>query len=117
MTRLQRLLCLVLGVLAAAAIAAAVLVHERAESGRAALAKADRAHLAWFDARIEELAARTRLRDLAARRAQLRTETDLARRRLVAAIEQARHARRPVQHATPRVIHRVRVVRITAVPR
>ena len=116
MTRLQRLLCLALGVLAAGAVVAAVLVHAQAERGRAALAAADRAHLAWFDARTEEAAARSRLRDLTARQAQLATATELAQRRLVAALEQARHARRPVRHATPRVIHRVRIVRITAGP-
>jgi cytochrome c-type biogenesis protein CcmI len=117
MTRLQRLTCLALAVLAAVAITAAILVHDRAERGRAALARADRAHLAWFDARIEELEARARLGDLATRHAKLRADTALAHRRLIAAIDQARRARRPVLHAPPRVVHRVRTVLVPAVPR
>ena len=46
MTRLQRVLCPALGLLASAAVLAAIVVHARAEAGRVALAEADQAHLA-----------------------------------------------------------------------
>ena len=117
MTRLQRVLCLALGLLASAAVAAALVVHGRAEAGRVALAEADQAHLAWFDARIEEVAAGARLRDLAAQAAALRTETGRTSRRLRAAVDRARHARRPVIRAKPRVVYRVRTVLVSAVAR
>ncbi len=117
MTRLQRLLCLGLGLVATLAVLAATLVHTRAEAGREALAEADQAHLAWFDARVEEAAAQARLRDLAARESSLRTETEHTVRRLRAAIDRARSTRRPVVHAKPRVVYRVRTVLISAVAR
>jgi hypothetical protein len=117
MTRLQRVLCLMLGLLASAAVGAAILVHGRAEAGRTALAEADQAHLAWFDARTEEGAAGARLRDLAAQEAELRTETERTSRRLLAAVDRARHARRPVIRAKPRVVYRVRTVLVSAAPR
>jgi hypothetical protein len=116
-TRLQRVLCLALGLLSCAAVAAAIVVHGRAEAGRAALAEADHAHLAWFDARIEEVAAGARLRDLAAQEAALRTETERTSRRLLAAVDRARHARRRVIRAKPRVVYRVRTVLVSDVAR
>ena len=117
MTRLQRVLCTALGLLAMAAVLAATLVHARAEAGRTALAEADRAHLGWFDTRVEEMAAEARLRDLAARESSLRNETERTTRRLLAAIERTRRTRREVVHAKPRVIYRVRTVLVSAVAR
>ena len=115
MTRLQRVLCVALGLLATAAVLAATVIHARAEAGRVALAEADRAHLDWYDARVEEVAARARLRDLAAQEAALRIATTRADRRLLAAIDRARHARRRIVHAKPRVVYRVRTVLVSAV--
>jgi hypothetical protein len=117
MTRLQRLLCLALGVLAIGSLVAARLVHAQAEAGRAALAQADRAHLEWFDARVAETAARARLRDLAAQEAALRVVIARSDRRLLAAIEGARHAQRPTVRAKPRVVVRVRTVMLSQVAR
>ena len=114
MTRLQRLLCAALGLLATAAVLAALVVHGRAESGRAALADADRAHLEWFDARVKEVAAEARLRDLAARESSLRAETERTTRQLLAAIDRTRRTRRPVVHAAPQIVYRVRTVLISA---
>jgi membrane-bound lytic murein transglycosylase B len=115
MTRLQRVLCVALGLLATAAVLAATVVHARAEAGRVALAEADRAHLDWYDARVQEVAAQARLRDIAAQEAALRLATARSDRRLLRAIERARHARRRVVHAKPRVVYRVHTVLISAV--
>jgi type II secretory pathway component PulK len=109
-TRLQRLLCLVLGILATAAVVAATLVHNRAEAGRRALDEADRAHVGWFEQRVGEAAALARLRDLRARQTALRLATARTHRRLLAALDRSRHARRRVVGARPLVVYRVRTV-------
>jgi type II secretory pathway component PulK len=107
-TRLQRVLCIALGLLATAAVVTATTVHDRADAGRRALAEANRAHARWAAERAREVAARERVRDITARRAALRRETANSTRRLLAAIEQARTARRRVVVAPPRVVYRVR---------
>ena len=115
MTRLQRLLCLALGVLAIGSLVAARLVHAQAEAGRAALAQADRAHLEWFDARVAETAARAAASSSTAAVAPV--DAPSSDRRLLAAIEGARHAQRPTVRAKPRVVVRVRTVMLSQVAR
>lgn len=110
MTRLQHVLCVALGLLATAAVVTAVMVHSRAETGRRALQDADRAHARWAGERAREQAARTLLRELATRHTALRLATADSTRRLRAAIERTRHARRPVVIAPPRVVYRIRTV-------
>ncbi len=113
MTRLQRILCAALGLLATTTVVAATLIHFRAEAGRRALAEADRAHLGWFDAHVDEIAAQARLRDLAAQERTLRQATVRTTHELSAAIDRARRTRRPVVSAAPRVVYRVRTVLVS----
>ena len=110
MTRLQRLLCAALGLIAVVAVIAAVLVHRRADEGRRALAEAERVHVAWLEGQVREVAAEARLHDLQARYAGLRREVVRSERHLRQVLTTARRARRRTVHGSPRVVYRVRTV-------
>ena len=72
MTRLQRILCVLLGGITAAASGTAYVVHAEAEEGRRALATAERTYVRWLEVRVQEVAAQGRLRELQARTFALR---------------------------------------------
>ena len=112
MTRLQKVLCLALGLLGTTAVLAATVVHTRAESGRRALGEADRAHTRWGAERAREQAAWARLRDIAARQVALSLATADTTRRLEAIVARTRNARRKVVLAPPRVVVRVSTVAV-----
>ena len=77
---------------------------------REALAEADRAHVRWFATRMDEMVTEASVRDLLSRQTELQKATVATNRRLLAALERARNARRPVIHTQPRVVYRVRTV-------
>ena len=109
MTRLQRVLCVALGLLASAAVVRRGHRPRARRSGRRALRRPTGAHCAWFE-RAREQAARTLLRG-SPRAVGAAPRDGPQHRRLRAAIERTRHARRPVVIATSRgVVYRVRTV-------
>lgn len=72
MTRLQRLLCVLLGAVSAVVSGAAYAVHAESEEGRRSLVSAERSHVRWLEVRVLEVAAQGRVRELQARTAALK---------------------------------------------
>jgi hypothetical protein len=72
MTRLQRILCVLLTAITAGATVTAYSVHAEAEEGRRAIVAAEESRVRWLEVRVLEVAAEGRLRELQARTVSLR---------------------------------------------